>query len=268
LFERSRLADGPNVPKPYILEPPVAPELERIAAGAPVRPPYIQESGGMLHNETPLTGLRGFSVGFTLLGQAAPLLDAVIELLSLSPLQIGASRFALDRVTGTAPNERRIWERGGIRQRAGEQRLGVVRSSGKSLRLSFVTPLRIRGRKGSYNRNPEEIAAQFWEAALVRAVRVRDYFCSSGSLGERLPWQDLPPRLPAVVRRRLFHYQLERLSNRQQRKMDFDGVVGSVWYEGAELEELSPLVYAAEVLHVGQKATFGLGRVKGAWTTD
>ena len=93
-------------------------------------------------------------------------------------------------------------------------------------------------------------------------MRVRDQFCSDG---ERLPWIDFPPGiLPAVTRTQLYRFHYERLSNRQQKKMDFDGMIGSIWLKGDGLQQLAPLVEAAEILHIGQKATFGLGLVRGS----
>ena len=95
-------------------------------------------------------------------------------------------------------------------------------------------------------------------------MRVRDQFCGDG---ERLPWIDFPPGiLPKVTRTQLYRYHYERLSNRQHKKMDFDGMIGSIWYQGEGLAQLAPLVEAAEVLHIGQKATFGLGLVKADWS--
>ena len=43
--------------------------------------------------------------------------------------------------------------------------------------------------------------------------------------------------------------------------MDFDGVIGWLEWEG-DVAPLIPWLRAAEVLHIGQKATFGLGRVE------
>src|SRR5690242_20312740 len=43
--------------------------------------------------------------------------------------------------------------------------------------------------------------------------------------------------------------------------MDFDGVVGWIEWEG-DLTAVLPWLQAVEVLHVGQKATFGLGRLE------
>lgn len=255
LFERSRQDNvtGPNVPKPYILEPPIPPELIAIATGSsPIAPPFFQlPNGPAIANDTPLAVPNGFSVGFTLLGQAASLLTPVTELLCLSPLHIGPHRFVLDRVSepvtaslGMSPSE----------------------TASSSVQIAFVTPCRLRASSregGDYRFDAQEIASAFWQTALIRAMRVRDHFCSDG---ERLPWIDLPAEmLPRVVRSQLYRYHYERLSNRQRKKMDFDGMIGSVWYEGSGLGELAPLVEAAEVLHIGQKATFGLGLVRADW---
>ena len=42
--------------------------------------------------------------------------------------------------------------------------------------------------------------------------------------------------------------------------MNFDGAVGWIDVEG-DLKGLSPFLRAAEVLHAGQKALFGLGAI-------
>jgi CRISPR/Cas system endoribonuclease Cas6 (RAMP superfamily) len=42
-------------------------------------------------------------------------------------------------------------------------------------------------------------------------------------------------------------------------------MIGSIWLEGDGFQQLAPLVEAAEILHIGQKATFGLGLVRGEW---
>ncbi len=63
-----------------------------------------------------------------------------------------------------------------------------------------------------------------------------------------------------VVGSELRWRELERYSNRQERKTPLDGFVGSVTLAG-ELGPFVPLLRAAEVLHVGKGTTFGLGRV-------
>jgi CRISPR/Cas system endoribonuclease Cas6 (RAMP superfamily) len=60
---------------------------------------------------------------------------------------------------------------------------------------------------------------------------------------------------------RLFRYELPRHSYRQGKWMNFDGVVGWIEWEG-ELDSVLPWLRAAELLHVGQKATFGMGKLE------
>jgi CRISPR/Cas system endoribonuclease Cas6 (RAMP superfamily) len=64
-----------------------------------------------------------------------------------------------------------------------------------------------------------------------------------------------------IAGHRLFHYLLPRHSYRQDKWMDFDGMVGYLDLEG-DLDAGMPFARAAEVLHFGQKATFGLGKVR------
>ena len=52
----------------------------------------------------------------------------------------------------------------------------------------------------------------------------------------------------------------ERYSNRQQTKMLLGGLLGRLDLEG-DLPPFVPLLRAAEILHVGKGATFGLGRI-------
>jgi CRISPR/Cas system endoribonuclease Cas6 (RAMP superfamily) len=60
---------------------------------------------------------------------------------------------------------------------------------------------------------------------------------------------------------RLFRYRLTRHSYRQGRWMEFAGIVGWLEWEGA-VDMILPWLYAAQFLHVGQKATFGFGRLE------
>jgi hypothetical protein len=53
----------------------------------------------------------------------------------------------------------------------------------------------------------------------------------------------------------------QRYSNRQERKMDFGGLLGTVELDG-DLAPLAPLLRTAEVVHVGKGATFGLGKLE------
>lgn len=64
-----------------------------------------------------------------------------------------------------------------------------------------------------------------------------------------------------VVRGDLRWYESERFSSRQGRRHTTSGFVGEMELAGP-VGEFLPLLAAAEVLHVGKGATFGLGRVE------
>jgi hypothetical protein len=72
---------------------------------------------------------------------------------------------------------------------------------------------------------------------------------------------DAPPAHAEMVGHRLYHYELPRHSFRQDKWLDFDGVLGYIDLAG-KLGAAMPWAPAAEVLHFGQKAAFGLGQVR------
>jgi hypothetical protein len=270
LFERNRESDeGSNLPKSLILDPPVPLDLEQIALGAPPRFPYEVNGAGrslppklMNRNEWRAPAGCEFAARITLLGQAGALLPALIRVLQQSEMRIGGGLFQLSRAVDTAQGGRVLWDRAeGFPSQAALRQdfagLLLQTRSPQRLLVGFVTPVRLRTGTGRYCFSPRELAQRFWEAALVRAMRVRDTFCK---LGERLPWMELPIT-PEFQTKSFYQYVLPRLSHRQQAFMDFDGLIGTAEYT-APRRELVALAQAAEVLHVGQKATFGLGRVR------
>ena len=93
---------------------------------------------------------------------------------------------------------------------------------------------------------------------MVRAAQIYNAYFAAG---ERLPYLELPEMGLRVAGHRLFRYVLPRRSFRQDRWMNFDGVVGYLDLEG-DLTPALPFARAAELLHLGQKATFGLGRIR------
>jgi len=57
----------------------------------------------------------------------------------------------------------------------------------------------------------------------------------------------------------LYWCQWERYSQRQQQKMTFGGVMGTLQLNG-DLTPFLPLLQLGQWLHVGNKTTFGMGR--------
>lgn len=104
--------------------------------------------------------------------------------------------------------------------------------------------------------SPEHFAARFFEHSIGRAAQM---YCAC--TGVRPPWVDALDVRAELVNHRLFHYELSRHSFRQQKWLDFDGVVGYIELKG-EMSAAMHWARAAELLHFGQKAVFGLGKVR------
>ena len=252
LFEQSRSENGQgsNVPKPLILEAPLGEPLRAIACGGPVTPPFE------LHPGQPLPELRNdwriglragtrLELGLRVLGPAGAALDGVVEGLRRHGLEVKGGRL---RLTGV---------------RGGRQTLHLEPAAGaQQLRLALTTPTLIRA--GSQTcLDPEQLAPLMLKQAVVRAVTVFNTFFAGPA--DRIPFVDAAFPEVILIGRRLLRYRLTRHSYRQDRWMDFDGVVGVLEWEGLRpgaLAEVIPWLRAAEVLHLGQKATFGLGRVE------
>jgi hypothetical protein len=271
LFEQ-RKAGGRNIPKPMILTPPAPGELEQIAHGGAVRFPY-QQSPPLPGERVPRLSSDLFwrapsgapvAVGLTLLGQAAAVAPALIDCLSRQGLRPPRGRLRLRRAVDS-------WAAGRVLFDARLPQLGVQSPQMQSLadladlhtpvhrlRVVFLTPAVVNV-DGATCMEPDQIAQRFAHLCLVRAMQVHDAFFRHD--GGRLPWMDLPDMNIRLAGARLFRYVLPRLSFRQDRWMNFDGLVGYLDLEG-DLTHAMPFIRAAEVLHFGQKATFGLGLVR------
>ena len=265
LFEQARPADGGSAPKPMILEPPLNQELEEIALGAPVRlpycsgPPLARETVPTLRNEHVLRAEQGaiLHAGLRLVGPLSAALAGILSAVDRHGLQLGGIRFRLRAARDAAG--RMLFDRQFPEippQQPALLRLSAEPERARRVRIVFQTPAMLKlGRKVSFD--PAEFAARFFEHSLARAVQVHN--CLTG--GPRLPWMELPRLETELVGYRLFHYHLPRFTFRQQKRLDFDGMIGFLDLKG-DFDPVMPYARAAEVLHWGQKATFGLGKVR------
>ncbi|MGJ5818180.1 CRISPR system precrRNA processing endoribonuclease RAMP protein Cas6 [Paludibaculum fermentans] len=131
----------------------------------------------------------------------------------------------------------------------------IVEAAARRIRLVFLTPTVFKLERAATFR-PEDFAARFFEHSLGRAVQMHRT-CSQ----MRLPWVEAPAMRVELRAHRLFHYELPRHSFRQEKWLDFDGVVGWMELEG-DVTQAMMWARSAELLHFGQKAAFGLGRVR------
>jgi hypothetical protein len=225
-------------PRPYVFEP--AEETRDFAPGDPL------------------------SFDLLLLGQAAELqayAQLAVERMAAAGLGSRRVPFALSRVRALAPDG--SWHTVFADGRAhGPAALlpclpprGGLDGTRATIRL--LTPLRIKSRDGLAT------AVNFRNlvfAALRRVLELAHFHVP----GAAIDWsfRSLLDRASAirVTASNLAWHDWERYSNRQQTKMVFGGLLGTLDVEG-DLAPFVPLLRAAEILHVGKGATFGLGRI-------
>jgi hypothetical protein len=183
-------------------------------------------------------------------------LAGIIETIGRHGLDLGGVRLLLR--SASDPTGRLLYDRrlpSVPAQTPAVMRIPVEREPARRIRIVFETPAILKvGRTICFD--PVDLAARFFEHAMARALQVHSLMD-----GDRLPWLEAPAVRSRISGHRLFHYVLPRRSYRQNQWLDFDGVVGHLDLEG-NFEAGMPYARAAEILHFGQKATFGLGSVK------
>ena len=250
--------------KPFILLSPPPPALEEIALGGPVNLPF--QTGQPRRGETIPTlrcdagwkfdaGAR-VDFGLRLIGTASSALPAIIAAVGQCGLSLGGARFRLHSCrddSGQLLFDCRLPKV--PVQPVAPRTLMIEEQPARRVRVVFLSPTVFKlDRAPTFS--PEDFARRFFEHSLGRAVGMY-----STCWADRLPWVEPPVAHVELVGHRLFHYDLPRHSFRQDKWLDFDGVVGYIDLEG----EIGPLLAwgrAAEVFHFGQKAAFGLGKVR------
>jgi hypothetical protein len=123
------------------------------------------------------------------------------------------------------------------------------------LSLRLETPLRIKHQGKVLS---SALRGRDFLIALVRRYYLLQEFHASDYQPPN--FQDLALRAEKIQASHQLHWcEWERYSNRQQQKMTFGGVLGSITLNG-DLSEFLPLLLHGQWLHVGSKTTFGMGR--------
>lgn len=232
--------------------------------GLPTSPrPYVFEPGTEDREFVP-----GDPLPFDLLlvGQAADLQAyalLAVERMARAGLGSKQAAFRLDRAEAAVPGGgwQEVYAGGRATVALGkvpplypsEEPLGSGRA-----RLRFHTPTRLLVR-GRLQEAPDVRALAF---AMLRRVLELAWFHVPGA---ELDWHFRPllDRASAVrvTGSDLRWHDWERYSNRQAARINMGGFVGTLDLEG-DLAPLAPLLHAAEILHIGKGATFGMGRVE------
>jgi len=124
----------------------------------------------------------------------------------------------------------------------------------RSLRISFVTPLRMKRGNSLQDSLP---FSELIRASLRRVASLEEAY----GVGEpELDYRGLIERAGAVeISTSSLHWQrLFRWSNRQKKKVSLAGLGGEVSYRG-QLGEFLPLLRYASRVNIGKQTVFGLG---------
>jgi CRISPR-associated endoribonuclease Cas6 len=225
--------------------------------------PYVFEPAGERRSFAP-----GEPLEFDLLlfGQAIDL-EAyallAVERMAAAGLGSGRCRFALERVRAPGPDG--VWQTlfaDGRAPARGPLAPALPRQDplGERAVLRFSTPTRLKVR------DHLTLAVRFRDLAfamLRRTLELAHFHVPGAAIDwdfHRLLARAGDVRVAAAD---LTWHDWERYSNRQQTKMAMGGFVGRLELAG-DLAPFAPLLRAAEVVHVGKGATFGLGRMEVA----
>lgn len=126
----------------------------------------------------------------------------------------------------------------------------------QEISLEFLTPLRLKW-------NGEILTSYIPFEALMQNITIRIqmlniYHCD-GNFCKNL--SDLSRKSSGieVASKNIKWRRIERYSSRMQAKDTLSGLVGSITYKG-NLKNYLPLLILGQYIHVGNKATFGLGK--------
>lgn len=239
LYENGKKCEGQqDIVKPYIIIPPESCRMKTIV-----------EQGEEL------------SFGFILLGNAVNYsLSLVRALQDICRYGLGAQRypFCLSQIINI--QEQRVLWRKDTYYAEGANAVsvpcwGLQDVTGAVVRL--CTPLRIR-------RNGQMVSSISF-LTLIRNITNR-IIAITKRYGGRVNMDEVE-RLQVlaaeveITQENLRMEQLERYSNRLQKKMDFGGLLGEMEFRG-DLTPFVPWLLAAQTLHIGRNTTFGMGHIE------
>lgn len=229
-----------------------------------VRPYVFEPFGGIDHGEARLAPGDPLQFDLLLFGQAVELQAyafLAVERMARAGLGAGRQRFRLARVEAPGPDgtRRELFSAGSPPSTEPAPAVvpaeAVVPSGRLALRLE--TPLRVKVR--------DQLSGQprFRDLVfnMLRRVLELAHFHVAGAA---IDWSFRPLLEEAdavrIVDADLHWYDWERWSNRQQSSMKLGGLVGRIVLEG-DVTPFAALLGAAQIVHVGKGATFGLGKL-------
>jgi CRISPR-associated endoribonuclease Cas6 len=260
------LQNRQNAPRPFIFQSPF-PIKDGVAARTRSR-----AGSGAISERTHFGAGEELKFGLTLIGAAIENLPYIVYAISLMVrhgLGVNRAPFELEEVSALDASgaKTKVYapEMTRMRPHTAALKLGDLVEARcaqlptrDDLALRFLTPTRIRVK----NRVQETLSFEKLISSLsLRVVLLAE---THGVAPLDYNHQTLLSRAREVEMRasHLWQCQLDRFSNRQQAKLELDGLMGEIVYAGPSLRELLPLVVAGEFLHVGSGTAFGLGHYR------
>ena len=205
----------------------------------------------------------GAELMLTVIGRAQRLLPLMIQALRQAaggPQGIAGQRLELRRVRQESLLGRADWQRiddaGGAVDALPPAPCGVPAAPDGALRLQWVTPLRVK----KEGRAVAAAALGFGDVfgALMRRVSMLCSFHGAAPL--QAPFAELAAQSRQIrVRSQWAPVEQRRFSNRQQRAMPMDGVMGWMEIDASDAAPFWPFLWLGQYVHAGSAATMGLG---------
>jgi hypothetical protein len=258
---------GDNCPYAYVFETSPPEEARDFARNKEVPRPYVFEPPEETRMEyEPGERMR---FGFTVIGRAAEYMPYFVYAFSkMGDEGVGRrkARYELENIVASNPltgSDEEVFDGETVKNRrlptSWEDAVQAARRlEGERLQVEFLTPAFVKFR-GEVS--PE--APPF--AALVQSLLIRLPMLSAVHCGEiwREDFRALVGRAGEVetVRDETTWASFRRHSSFKDRVETLEGVVGRAEYAGP-LQEFLPLLCMGQIVHVGKRAVFGLGRYR------
>ena len=239
-----------NVPRPFVFTVPAPPLNPRLSADNSLR---IRVAAGA---EMPF--------GMTLIGndtiRRLPYFIAGVTNLAASGLGMSRKRFFLSDATsgGRSLINTETAGRPTVVSLAEEceSRIASMELNGK-LALRMITPVWLREDR-EFVEKPD-----FFHYVKVILKRLRNLFeyYADGPFDIRINDFLDASREVQTLNETIWKHDFDFYSNRRRRKENQSGLLGEMVFVGDGLSVFLPLLIAGELLHIGSKTTFGLGRI-------
>ena len=244
-----------DIPRPFIFEPPIPPFTKQISENSNLKL-RISENGKI-------------SFDFILLGETIkklPYFIYAIELLARHGLGVERQSFKIVEVFSidTASSLDKIYTVGEPKILPHQsfdlgcyvqKRMAEIKSTEK-IKINLLTPLRIRRNKNELLENI--VFTEFFKQCSLRLKFLFEFY------GTPLDYDysDLMKQAEVVEKTRdnLWRHNSTRRTNRQNKKLDLDGMLGEIEFSSDNFEDLLPFLITGELLHIGSASSLGLGK--------